>query len=47
MVTLESLRTRDRRDIEALASRHGASNIRVFGSVAKGGTAKTAMSTFL
>jgi len=35
MVTLETLRER-RRDILAIASRHGASNIRVFGSVARG-----------
>jgi len=37
MVTLETLRER-RRDILAIASRHGASNLRVFGSVARGDT---------
>jgi len=36
MVTLESLRTRDKGRIEALARKHGASNLRVFGSVARG-----------
>ena len=36
MVTLDSLRTRDKPQIEALARRHGASNVRVFGSVARG-----------
>lgn len=35
MVTLETLRER-RADILAIASRHGASNLRVFGSVARG-----------
>ena len=35
MVTLEALRER-RDDILAIASRHGASNLRVFGSVARG-----------
>jgi uncharacterized protein len=35
MVTLETLRER-RRDILAIASRHGASNVRIFGSVARG-----------
>jgi uncharacterized protein len=35
MVTLETLRER-RGDILAIASRHGASNLRVFGSVARG-----------
>lgn len=35
MVTLEALRER-RRDILAIASRHGASNVRIFGSVARG-----------
>ncbi len=36
MVTLDSLRTGDKRQIEVLARRHGASNVRIFGSVAKG-----------
>jgi uncharacterized protein len=36
MITLELLRTRDKAGIEALAHKHGASNLRVFGSVAKG-----------
>jgi uncharacterized protein len=35
MVTLESLRTR-KSNIEDLARKHGALNIRVFGSVARG-----------
>ena len=35
MVTLETLRER-RDDILAIASRHGGSNLRVFGSVARG-----------
>jgi uncharacterized protein len=34
-VTLETLRER-REDILALAAKHGASNVRVFGSVARG-----------
>lgn len=37
MVTLETIRER-RQDILATASRHGASNLRVFGSVARGDT---------
>jgi uncharacterized protein len=37
VVTLETLRER-RGDILAIASRHGASNLRVFGSVARGDT---------
>jgi predicted nucleotidyltransferase len=36
MVTLESLRTRDKNGIEDRARKHGASNVRIFGSVAKG-----------
>jgi len=36
MVTLESLRTRDKSRIEDIARKHGASNLRVFGSVARG-----------
>lgn len=35
MVTLEMLRT-NREAIHAIAARHGASNLRVFGSVARG-----------
>ena len=35
MVTLETLRT-NRAAIHAIAARHGASNLRVFGSVARG-----------
>ena len=35
MIMLETLRER-REEILAIASRHGASNIRVFGSVARG-----------
>ena len=37
MVTLEMLRT-NREAIHAIAARHGASNLRVFGSVARGDT---------
>jgi uncharacterized protein len=37
VVTLETLRER-RGDILEMASRHGASNVRVFGSVARGDT---------
>ncbi len=36
MVTLESLQNRDKPQIETIARRHGAWNIRVFGSVARG-----------
>jgi len=36
MVTLESLRTRDKSQIEDLARKHGALSLRVFGSVARG-----------
>ena len=35
MITLEELR-RKRSDILAIAARHGASNVRVFGSVTRG-----------
>ena len=34
--TLEQLRTEKRDDIMALATKHGISNVRVFGSVARG-----------
>ncbi|MEN8447141.1 MAG: nucleotidyltransferase family protein [Cyanobacteria bacterium J06555_13] len=34
--TLEQLRTEKRDDIMALAAKHGISNVRVFGSVARG-----------
>jgi len=36
MVTLETLRDEKRADVLRLAERHGARNIRVFGSVARG-----------
>jgi hypothetical protein len=36
MITLETLRTERKADILALAERHGARNLRVFGSVARG-----------
>ncbi len=36
MVTLESLRTHNKSRIDDLARKHGASNLRVFGSVARG-----------
>ncbi len=36
MVTLSTLRDEKRQEILRLASRHGAGNIRVFGSVARG-----------
>lgn len=36
MVTLDTLRAERREDILRLAARHGAQNLRVFGSVARG-----------
>ena len=36
MVTLDTLRTQRREEILRLAGRRGASNVRVFGSVARG-----------
>ena len=36
MVTLETLRVERREEILGLANRHGAHNLRVFGSVARG-----------
>ena len=36
MITLEDLQTTYREQILALAAKHGAENIRVFGSVARG-----------
>lgn len=36
MVTLDSLRTKSKLGIEELARKHGATNLRVFGSVATG-----------
>lgn len=36
MVTLDSLRTTNKHGIEELARKHGAINLQVFGSVAKG-----------
>jgi hypothetical protein len=47
MVTLESLRTRDRIGIESLARKHGARNLRVFGSVARGVSHETSDVDFL
>jgi hypothetical protein len=37
MVTLDTLRLDKRDEILRLAKRHGACNVRVFGSVARGG----------
>jgi len=36
VITLDSLRTRDKPEIEDLARKHGAGNVRAFGSVARG-----------
>jgi predicted nucleotidyltransferase len=36
MLTLDTLRTERREEILRLAERHGARNVRVFGSVARG-----------
>lgn len=41
MVTMETLRDAKRADVLSLAARHGARNIRVFGSVARGEASET------
>jgi hypothetical protein len=41
MVTMETLRDEKRADVLRLAARHGAHNIRVFGSVARGEASDT------
>jgi hypothetical protein len=45
-VTIEQLRTR-RAEIVAVAERHGASNLRIFGSVARGESADSSDIDFL
>lgn len=46
-MSLAELRDRFRRDILRLAARHGARNVRVFGSTARGGTKPTSDIDFL
>jgi uncharacterized protein len=41
MLTMETLRDEKRDEVLRLAERHGARNIRVFGSVARGGSRDT------